>query len=73
MKRYPMIELMASRGRKIALVIGALIAFMAIVRVAFDHNFAAFAWTGLGAGFCYVAVRLLAELIEVIADTLLPR
>lgn len=73
MKRYPLIELMAARGRKIALGIALLIAFVAIVRVAFDRDVVALAWTLFGAALCYIGVRLLAELIEVIADTLLPR
>lgn len=73
MKRYPLIELMAARGRKIALGIASLIVFLAIARAAFDHDVNALAWSLLGAAVGYVGLRLLAELIEVIADTLLPR
>jgi hypothetical protein len=73
MKRYPLIELMAAHGRKIALGVALLIAFGAIVRAGLDRNVVALAWTVFGAAVCYVGVRLLAELIEVIADTLMPR
>lgn len=73
MKRYPLIELMATRGRKIAIVIALVMAFIAIARSMFDHDLILLGWSIFGAAVCYVGVRLLAELIEVIADTLLPR
>lgn len=73
MKRYPLIELMAARGRRIAIGIGLLVALVGILRAGWERDAGLLAWFLLSAAICYIGVRLLAELIEVIADTLLPR
>jgi hypothetical protein len=73
MKTYPAIALAARHGRRAAIVIGLLVLLASLVAAVRDGGLipiiAAFVW-GLVA---WALARLLAELIEVIADTLLPR
>lgn len=73
MKRYPLIELMAQRGRQIAIGVGLAVLLIGIAMAGVGRDVTMLAWSLLVAAICYVGVRLLAELIEVIADTLLPR
>ena len=73
MKRYPLIELMAQRGRQIAIGVGLAVLLIGIAMAGVGRDVTMLAWSLLVAAICNVGVRLLAELIEVIADTLLPR
>ena len=72
-KTYPAVTLMASHGRRIALAAGVLVALIALglllvgatpLSVVVGLGIAAVVWAGL---------RLMAELVEVVAETLLPR
>jgi hypothetical protein len=73
MKTYPAINVAARHGRRAAIVIGVLIALIYLVAGVREGQLipilAAFVY-GIVA---WAVARLLAELIEVIADTLLPR
>lgn len=72
-KTYPAVVLMAGQGRRIALAAGVVVALLALV------------WFALGAGplalgvgvvlavLVWAGLRLAAELVEVVAETLLPR
>jgi hypothetical protein len=74
MKRYPFIEFMAAKGRRLATVVGLLIAIVAIATFVLIGPSL---WVPLGmaglAAISYLVIRLVSELIEVIADTLMPR
>ena len=72
-KTYPAVLFMANQGRKFALVVGIAVAVIATLLFAiFGHGWllvggfvsAVAAWAGL---------LLMAELVEVVAETLLPR
>lgn len=73
MKRYPAIEFAARHGRRIAVVGALLFALGSVVCVLRGGPVLALA-IGLPAALALFALlRLGAEMIEVIADTLLPR
>jgi hypothetical protein len=72
-KRYPAIELAARHGRKIALIIGVLAALASIASFLANGSAGRLAWGLILSGGLFVALRIGAEMIEVIADTLLPR
>ena len=72
-KRYPAIELIARHGRRIATGLGVV-----AVATALGAFFLGGTWERLGAGLVGAALvfgfaRVGAELVEVIAETLLPR
>ena len=72
-KRFPAIEFIAKRGRMIAIVVAILPAIAAVILFA-QHGSALQLAAGLaGAAVLYAFLRLGVELIEVIAETLLPR
>lgn len=72
-KRFPAIELVAKRGRMIAIIIAILAAIVAVICFV-QHGSALQLLVGLaGAAVLYGLLRLGVELIEVIAETLLPR
>lgn len=72
-KRYPLLEIVSAHGRKAA-AIGAALALvvaagLGVIGVGAPLVIAA----ALAAPVLYVALRLVAEIVEVIADTLMPR
>jgi hypothetical protein len=73
MKTYPAINVAARHGRRAAIAIGVLVALIYLITGVREGGLipilAAFVY-GIVA---WAVARLLAELIEVIADTLLPR
>ena len=72
-KRFPAIELVAKHGRTLAIVLACLPALAAVITFT-QHGSTARLMGGLvGAVILYAALRLAVELIEVIAETLLPR
>lgn len=72
-KRYPAIEFAARHGRRIALAAGVLAALGSIAAFAMGGSPAQLAWGLIGAVVVFAGLRVGAEMIEVIADTLLPR
>ncbi|MBN8748876.1 Uncharacterised protein [Xylophilus ampelinus] len=73
MKRYPFIEFMAQHGRRLALAISAVAVLLALVLLVMGVSLAGGMAALIGAVLLYPLMRLLAELIEVISDTLMPR
>lgn len=73
MKRYPFIEFVALHGRRLALALSALAVLLAIALLVWGNSLAGGISALIGAVLLYPLVRLLAELIEVISDTLMPR
>jgi len=73
MKHYPWIEFLARHGRRVAIGVATLAA--AVGAYGFFRTGIPEYLVGsvLGAFAAYALVRVLAELVEVIADTLLPR
>ncbi|MGE0384144.1 MAG: hypothetical protein AB7Q97_05390 [Gammaproteobacteria bacterium] len=72
-KRYPAIELVARHGRTGALVLGLLSAAGAIGGFLMTHAPGRLIGGLLSAAVLYGLLRVGAELVEVIAETLLPR
>ncbi|MSQ20277.1 MAG: hypothetical protein EXR39_12160 [Betaproteobacteria bacterium] len=73
MKTYPAIALAARHGRHAAIAIGVLALLITLIATTAQGGFMPFAWALLAGVLAWAVARLLAELIEVIADTLLPR
>jgi len=73
MKRYPFIELVAQHGRRLSLAISAVAALLAVGLLVMGDSVVAGVAGLVGAAVLYPLVRLLSELIEIIADTLMPR
>jgi uncharacterized membrane protein YeaQ/YmgE (transglycosylase-associated protein family) len=74
-KRYRAIELVARRGRLAALIVAVIVGVAAVSMATFCAR-GATPWmvAGLiGAVLTYAVLRIGAEVIEVIAETLLPR
>ena len=72
-KSYPAVVFMATHGRRIALAIGILLGLTALACALLGGG-----WVGVVAGLggavvAWAVVRLGAELVEVVAETLLPR
>ena len=73
MKTYPAVLLMARRGRQIAVAAGAVVAALGV-----GTGIAGGGWGWIVAGIVvgavtWAAIRLVGELVEVVAETLLPR
>jgi len=71
--RFPAIELIAKRGRTIAAGIAVLAAVAAIISFVLNGSTLQLVGGLVGAAVLYALLRLAVELIEVIAETLLPR
>ena len=73
MKRYPMIEFMVRHGRRLAIA-GAIVPALLGVASAVRFNEPLWLLAGaIGAAGSFIVLRSLAERVEVIAETLLPR
>ena len=73
MKQYPAIEFIARNGRRVAWVAGAGLG-VAGMAAAFVQQSATHAAIGLLAGVAaWGVLRVAAEVVEVVAETLLPR
>ena len=72
-KTYPAVLLMAGHGRRIALAAGILVALVALGLFAAGFGPAVLVTGLLAAGMAWAGLRLAAELVEVVAETLLPR
>ncbi len=73
MKTYPAIALAARHGRRAAIGIGVLVLLASLVAATKQGGIVPFVWALVAGIAAWALARLLAELIEVIADTLLPR
>lgn len=73
MKRYPAIEFLARHGRRLAWLVFAVIAVVGIACGWLVGNLAAIPVAVVLAALCGLVVRVGVEVVEVIADTLLPR
>jgi hypothetical protein len=73
MKRYPAIELVAVHGRRIAAASGAVAALAALVSFVRMPEWSALVYGLLAAALTFFLLRVAAEIIEVVADTLLPK
>ena len=72
-KTYPAVLLMASHGRRIAIAAGIVLALLALVLFGVGRQPVTLV-VGLSVALVvWAALRLAAELIEVVAETLLPR
>lgn len=72
-KTYPAVLLMAGQGRRIALAAGVVVALLALVLFALGGGPLTLAMGLLAAAVVWAGLRLAAELVEVVAETLLPR
>jgi hypothetical protein len=72
-KTYPAVLFVARHGRRLALALSALVALTGIALFALTGSFGLLLASALLSGVAWAGTRLAAELIEVIAETLLPR
>jgi hypothetical protein len=72
-KTYPAVLFMANRGRRLALAVGVVVALVAAALFATTGQIPLFAGGCVLALVVWAALRLMAEIVEVIAETLLPR
>jgi hypothetical protein len=72
-KTYPAVELTARHGRKASVGIGVVLALLAIGLYAAGGSLPALACGLVLAGAAWALARLGAEIVEVVAETLLPR
>ncbi len=73
MKTYPAITLVARHGRRAAIPIGVLVFLMGLISVWNASGVLPLVLAAVAGVLGWAIARLLAELVEVIADTLLPR
>ena len=73
MNTYPAILFTARHGRRVAFAVAALVALVGLTASYFCGSMIGAAASLAGAIATWAVLRVLAELIEVIADTLLPR
>ncbi len=73
MKTYPAIALVARHGRRAAIPIGVLVSLIALISAWNAGGVLPLALASAAGVIAWAIARLLAELVEVIADTLLPR
>lgn len=73
MNTYPAILFVARHGRRVAVAVAALIAVVGLIASYFCENLLGALATLACALAAWAVVRVFAELIEVIVDTLLPR
>lgn len=72
-KRYPLLEIVSAHGRKAAAIGAALVLVVAAGLDVIGVSAPLVITAALAAPVLYVALRLVAEIVEVIADTLMPR
>jgi hypothetical protein len=72
-KTYPAVQLVARHGRNLAIFVGALIAIAAVAALLFGAGASIVAAGFIAAVATWGFLRLLAEIVEVVAETLLPR
>ena len=72
-KTYPAVILMAGHGRRIALAAGVVVALLALALFAIGSGPVALVAGLIAAAVVWAGLRLAAELVEVVAETLLPR
>ncbi|MFN0303890.1 MAG: hypothetical protein ACKVQU_26460 [Burkholderiales bacterium] len=73
MKTYPAIALVARHGRRAAIAIGVLALVWGLASAWREGGLLPLAYAIVASVVAWGIARLLAELVEVIADTLLPR
>jgi hypothetical protein len=73
MKRYPAIEIVVRYGRLLSVVAGVAFAMLAMVGYLSTGSTLGLAVGMVGAFLGYVIFRVGAELVEVVADTLMPK
>lgn len=73
MKTYPAVVFVSRHGRKLALVVAILLAIASVACFAAGCGIAGLVGGLVLAGIAWAALRIFAELVEVIAETLLPR
>jgi hypothetical protein len=73
MKRYPAIEVVAVHGRRLAAAIGAAVGVAALASFARSPEWDTLAYGLLAAALIFLVLRVAAEMVEVVADTLLPK
>ena len=71
--KYPAVLFVARYGRRLALVVGVVIASAALVALIFGQPTVVAAAGLIAAAAFWGLLRLLAEIVEVVAETLLPR
>lgn len=72
-KRYPLLEIVSAHGRKAAAIGAVLVLVVAAGLGVIGVSAPLVITAALAAPVLYVALRLVAEIVEVIADTLMPR
>ena len=72
-KTYPAVQLVARHGRQLALVVGAVVAIAAVMALLFQGAVTVGIAGLVAAAAVWGFLRLLAEMVEVVAETLLPR
>lgn len=73
MKTYPAITLVARHGRRAAIAFGVLVFLIGFVSAWNAGGVLPLVMAAVAGVVAWAIARLLAELVEVIADTLLPR
>ena len=73
MKTYPCIQFMVRNGRKVALCIALLLLVIGVYAWLATGRFDCLIGGGMLAIGAYFFLRIFAEILEVIAETLLPR
>lgn len=73
MKHYPALEFASRHGRSIATAVGVAFAVAAAAGFIRTSSFTDLALGLLGAGVAFVLLRLAVEVVELVADTLLPK
>ena len=73
MKTYPAVLFVSRHGRKLALVVGILLAVVSLLSFVTNHHVAGLVGGFVVAAIAWAALRIFAELVEVVAETLLPR
>ncbi len=73
MKTYPAITLVARHGRRAAIAIGVLVFLIGLLSALNAGGVVPLMMAAVNAVIAWGLARLAAELIEVIAETLLPR
>lgn len=73
MRTYPWLEGAVRHGRTVAAVLGVVAASGAIAGFLQTHAVSTLALGLLGAAALYVSLRVLVDVLDLVADTLLPK
>jgi len=73
MKRYPWLEVAVRHGRPASAALGLAAALAAIACFVQTRSTATLVAGLAGAAVCYVALRILVDVLDLVADTLLPK